>query len=248
MDTLHPRRGHAWPARLDVVQSASGLLLALFMWFHMAFVSTILVSKDAFWTVARIFEGEFLFGEPIPALVSFIVALVWALVALHALLALRKLPADWRQYRGYLLHTNAMRHSDTQLWSVHVVTGIVMLFLASIHLYTMMIEPEAIGPYGSADQVWSGRTWPLLLVLLLCVEIHGVTGLYRLALKWGWPTFGSAARTRRILRRLMWGLMAFFILLGLTTLLCFVSIGRDHADRVGERYVPQAAVSPGGSD
>ena len=34
---------------LDVVQSASGLLLALFMWGHMAFVSTILISKDAMW-------------------------------------------------------------------------------------------------------------------------------------------------------------------------------------------------------
>jgi len=43
-----PRKSH-WPARLDVVQSASGLLLALFMWGHMAFVSTILISKDAMW-------------------------------------------------------------------------------------------------------------------------------------------------------------------------------------------------------
>ena len=33
------RKSH-WPARLDFVQSASGLFLGLFMWGHMAFVST----------------------------------------------------------------------------------------------------------------------------------------------------------------------------------------------------------------
>ncbi|EOD7174154.1 succinate dehydrogenase/fumarate reductase cytochrome b subunit, partial [Campylobacter coli] len=36
------------PAKLDFIQSASGLFLGLFMWVHMVFVSTILVSKDFF--------------------------------------------------------------------------------------------------------------------------------------------------------------------------------------------------------
>ena len=56
------RKSH-WPARLDFVQSASGLFLGLFMWGHMAFVSTILISKDAMWWVTKMFEGEFLFWE-----------------------------------------------------------------------------------------------------------------------------------------------------------------------------------------
>jgi succinate dehydrogenase subunit C len=43
------RRKSHWPARLDLAQSASGLALGLFMWGHMAFVSTILISKDAMW-------------------------------------------------------------------------------------------------------------------------------------------------------------------------------------------------------
>jgi succinate dehydrogenase/fumarate reductase cytochrome b subunit len=32
-------RASRWPARLDLAQSASGLLLVLFMWAHMFFVS-----------------------------------------------------------------------------------------------------------------------------------------------------------------------------------------------------------------
>jgi hypothetical protein len=35
--TGHSRKSH-WPARLDLAQSASGPLLALFMWVRMAFV------------------------------------------------------------------------------------------------------------------------------------------------------------------------------------------------------------------
>jgi fumarate reductase subunit C len=56
-----PRKSRV-PARLDFLQSATGLVLGLFMWGHMFFVSTILVSKDFMWTVTRMFEGYFLFG------------------------------------------------------------------------------------------------------------------------------------------------------------------------------------------
>ena len=63
-----------WPARLDWLQSASGLVLALFMWGHMFFVSTILISNDAMWTVTKAFEGYFVFGRSYPGLVSIVVA------------------------------------------------------------------------------------------------------------------------------------------------------------------------------
>ncbi len=53
-----------WPARLDVVQGATGLILALFMWAHMFFVSSILISLDAMLWVTKLFEGEHIFGKP----------------------------------------------------------------------------------------------------------------------------------------------------------------------------------------
>ena len=56
-------RKSRWPARLDWMQSVSGLVLALFMWGHMFFVSSILLGKDAMWTVAKAFEGYFVFGR-----------------------------------------------------------------------------------------------------------------------------------------------------------------------------------------
>jgi fumarate reductase subunit C len=62
-------RKSRWPARLDLVQSGTGLVLALFMWGHMFFVSTILISNDAMWTITKFFEGYFFFGRS-PRLVS----------------------------------------------------------------------------------------------------------------------------------------------------------------------------------
>ena len=58
----------------------------------------------------------------------------------------------------------------------------------------MLTRPERIGPFESADRVWSEHYWPLYLVLLFAVELHGGIGLYRLAVKWGWFAGGDAER------------------------------------------------------
>ena len=196
-------RLNRWPARLDLLQSATGLLLGLFMWVHMFFVASILLGKDAMWTVARMFEGYFIFGTAQYWLVSTLVGTVFALFIVHAALALRKFPTNYRQYRTYRTHVKEMHHEDTTLWYWQVVTGFALFFLASVHLYIMMTQPDTIGPYGSADRMWSDTMWPLYLVLLFAVEFHGGIGLYRVALKWGWfengdpPATRSAAGSRR---------------------------------------------------
>lgn len=227
-----------WPARLDLLQSGTGLVLGLFMWVHMLFVSSILLGKDAMWVVARFFEGYYFFGRPLHWLVSVLVATVFALFITHAALALRKFPASYRQYRTYREHMKDMKHEDTTLWYWQVVTGFALFFMASVHLYLMMTRPQLIGPYESADRVWSDLMWPLYLVMLFAVEFHGGIGLYRLALKWGWFAGPDPLATRRRLRGFKWAITVFFLLLGLATLAAYMKIGFDHAPRYGEPYVP----------
>src|SRR5512132_2170361 len=94
----HRAQSSRWPARLDLAQSASGLILALFMWGHMFFVSSILLGKDAMWAVARFFEGYYVFGKPYPVVVSIAVAGIMLLSAVHAMLAVRKFPSSYRQF------------------------------------------------------------------------------------------------------------------------------------------------------
>jgi fumarate reductase subunit C len=236
-------RKSRWPARLDLLQSGSGLFLALFLVAHMFFVSSILISKDAFYTVARFFEGAAFLGKPQPWLVSCVVGVVLAVFVTHAWLAMRKFPASFRQYKVFVEHKEQLRHSDTGLWWIQLWTGFALFFLGTVHLYGMLTQPEMIGPYESADRIWTGTMWPLYLLLLFAVEIHGSIGLYRLALKWGWFEGGDPLATRRRLRIGKTCFSVFFLGLGLVTLLAYVQLGIAHADKAGERYVPAKAVT-----
>lgn len=232
-----PRKSR-WPARLDLTQSITGLVLALFMWLHMAFVSSILLGKDAMWWVARMFEGSFIFGHGLPWLVSLLVAGIVTLLVVHAMLALRKFPTDFRQARTMREHVGQMKHGDTTLWWWQAITGFSLFFLAPPHLYVMLSRPDRIGPFESADRVWSDHFWPLYLVLLFAVELHAGIGLYRLAVKWGWFAGPDPNATRRKLKTLKWALTVFLLVLGLATLGAYMRIGAEHAPRAGEPYVP----------
>ena len=239
-----PRRKSRWPARFDMLQSASGLFLALFLMAHMFFVSSILISQDAFYTVARFFEGAYFLGKPYPILVSGVVSIILAVFIGHAWLAMRKFPAGYRQYRAFVTHKNSLRHGDTSLWWLQIWTGFALFFMATIHLYDMLTQPALIGPYESADRVWTGNMWPLYLILLFAAELHASVGLYRLAIKRGWFTAATPNRSRRRLRWAKHGISAFFITLGLVTLAAYVDLGRAHAERAGERYVPTYLNAP----
>jgi fumarate reductase subunit C len=110
----------------------------------------------------------------------------------------------------------------------------------------MMTHPAEIGPYESADRFVTGRMWPLYLVLLFAVELHGGIGLYRLVLKWGLlPRNGDPRAQRRCLARLKWAITGFFLVLGLLTFAAYMKIGIEHRDRAGERYVPAAPRDAG---
>ena len=227
-----------WPAWLDIIQGVTGLALVLFMWVHMLMVSSILLGKDAFYVVARMFEGQYIFGRPYPLLVSLIVAVVFVLFAVHALAAIRHMPNSYREYRSFWQHSRRLRHAYTTLWLLQVITGLLLMFFASVHLYGMFTHPGDIGPYASADRVVSGVMWPLYLLLLFAVELHAGIGIYRLALKWGWPAGKNPRQTRRILSRVKWAISVFFIGLGLLTLAAYIKIGLEHREQVGERYLP----------
>jgi len=90
-----------WPARLDVIQALSGLLLALFVWCHMVLESSILLGKDAMYRVARFMEGRYLLGADYPFLVTCAAGVILAIFVVHAALAMRKFPASYREYRAF---------------------------------------------------------------------------------------------------------------------------------------------------
>ncbi|WP_022665152.1 fumarate reductase cytochrome b subunit [Desulfospira joergensenii] len=238
------------PAWLDLTQSGTGLILGLFMWVHMLLVASIILGKGSFNFVAKTMELSFLSdtGHGYPIAVFFAVSGVFTLFILHALLGMRKFPISWQQHRIIRDQMGMMKHQDTNLWYIQVVTGFIMFFAGSVHLYTMLTHPGSIDPYLSADRVVSSNFWFLYLILLVCVELHGTIGLYRLCMKWGWfqgKNFKSARENRKKLKQLKNRLAIFFLSIGVLALLIFIVIGIGHRDRVGEPY--QAASLTGES-
>jgi len=204
----------------------------------MFFESSILLGENAMYRVTKMFEGEFLFGRPYPIIVSAIAAVILALVVVHAVLALRKFPGSNRQYAAYHRHMGAMRHQDTTLWYVQVVTGFCLFFLVAVHLYVVLTQPGNIGPYASSDRVWSQRFWILYALLLVVVHVHAAIGVYRLALKWVPLSAASFPVVRARLKVTMWCVIGFFVTLGGASLVTYMKIGYHHAGSAGERFVP----------
>ena len=226
------------PARLDFLQSGTGLILGLFMWVHMFLVGSIILGKGAFNFVAKNMELAFLSdtGHGFPIAVFLAVFVIFTLFIIHALLGVRKFPISWKQHRIITDQMQMMNHSDTNLWYIQVITGFFMFFAGSVHLYVMLTHPGSIDPYLSADRIVSGNMWPLYLILLICVELHGTIGLYRLCMKWGWFAGKDARKSRKTLKALKNKLTIFFMTMGILALLVFVVIGINHRDKVGERY------------
>ena len=230
------------PAKLDYIQSATGLILALFMWGHMLFVSSILLGEDVMYTVAKMFEGEFLFGESYPIIVSITAGVLFIIFIVHAAIAIRKFPGSFNEYRLYRAHMKRMKHGDTNLWFYQVFSGFVMFFLGSVHLYIIMTHSADIGPYASSDRIVSEWMAPLYLLLLLAVEFHGSIGLYRLAIKWGWFEGKDPKASRKKLKTYKWVVTVFFLTLGLLSLAAYIKIGIAHKDQAGQKYVPVSMI------
>ncbi|MEY4505358.1 MAG: hypothetical protein RL154_1658, partial [Pseudomonadota bacterium] len=114
------------PAKLDYIQSATGLFLALFMWTHLMLVASILISPEFMNKLSRMFEGSMIFAEPKPILVSILALGIFIIFITHAVLAMRKLPINFRQYQIYRTHMGMMKHDETSMWFVQAVTGVIM--------------------------------------------------------------------------------------------------------------------------
>ncbi|MDT3308744.1 fumarate reductase cytochrome b subunit [Shewanella sp. SP1S2-4] len=210
-----------WSAWLDLSQSLSGVILAVFLWTHLVLVSSILLGSDAMNWVARTMELSFLSddGHGYPWVVTGIAMGIAALALVHVLVALQKLPMSLRQQRALQQQMQVINHSDTRLWRWQAITGVVILLLLPVHLWLIGSAPETIGPQGSADRIWNQGVWMVYLPLLLTVELHAAIGIYRVALKWG------AARdlnSRSRLRKIKTIVSVLFITVGIASLLAFL--------------------------
>ena len=224
------------PARLDFLQSATGLMLSIFIMFHLMFESSILLGKESMYALTKFFEGEFIVDGGSPLFIVILVLTITFIFIVHAFLAMRKFPSSYREYMRFRTHSKLMNHSDTNLWFIQITTGAVIFFLGAIHLYTIMTQAQNIGPFASSDRIYSDHMWIVYLMLLVSVVLHTGIGIYKLIMKWGWFDGKNPKKSRVKTRKIIKIITIFYLILGFLSLLSYMKIGYEHQANYGERY------------
>ncbi len=230
------------PARLDFIQSATGLILAVFIMGHIMFEASILVSQEMMYKVTIMFEGYYFFGETYPGIISFLASAIFVIFIVHALVAIRKFPSSYKQYKIMKNHTTTFKHEDTSLWAIQIITGFMMFFIGSVHLYIMITQPSNIGPFASSSRVVDEFMGPLYFMLLISVVSHAFIGLYRLTMKWGFMQSNNSKVSRRNFKFLMKLMIAVYLVVGLSSLIKYTYIGLNHDFSDGVKYKSQTII------
>ncbi|MBR8462583.1 fumarate reductase cytochrome b subunit [Campylobacter sp. faydin G-105] len=214
------------PATWDRWQSITGFILACFILCHMVFTSTILLGKEVFNAVVGFAEAKFLFGESTWWITNVIAAVIFVIFITHAFLAMRKFPANYRQYKMFKGHKDRMKHADTTLWWFQFLTGFALFFAASAHLVDIVF-----GGHITADN--SAANFQTLEIfyfaLLVFMVIHAGVGMYRLYVKW--ISIDGINKTEMLAKRnkARLAIFAIFGTLALIALIAdFVWIGLSH--------------------
>ena len=202
--TLFSTGKPAGPNRLDFIQALSGALLILFLWTHLLLVSSVIISPSLMNWIGWFFEATYMAQTGGP--------LVFLLMLSHFIIAARKMPFRAGELCVFWENAQQLRHKDTWLWLVQVATALIILVMASIHMYTVLTTLP-ITAARSAARVQEG--WlPFYLLLLPMAELHVGIGFYRLGVKYGYITRASRARWQRN----EYAMTGIFIVIGLLTL------------------------------
>jgi fumarate reductase subunit C len=193
-DTLQPALNKVTNPKtdmyIDIAESISGILLVGFLWMHMLFVGTIIVSPELFDRLSVGLDRYYLAQIGIPATVL--------LILIHILLAVRRIPLRLRDMRIAWRVTHMINHFDTWVWLVQIITALIIGIMASIHIWYVMADwpirsftsALRVSASGPADPSFGGFNFPFMIVfyvlLLVAGEFHAGFGLYRIFVKWGW--------------------------------------------------------------
>jgi fumarate reductase subunit C len=194
-------RLEAW---MELIQLATGLMLLVFLQFHLFAVSTIILGPAAFNRDAQAMDEYYLSYVGIP--------LVILGILVHGVLAMRKAPWKFQEMRVFLQHSRRLAHLDTWAWLVQIITGMIVLILAFIHI-AQVLHTWPIEAAKSAARI-QGGFFSHFVVLLLVAEIHAMVGLYRILVKWSW------IHRQRFTPYLVYAAM-FFVTLGFIALIVF---------------------------
>ncbi|WP_272701389.1 succinate dehydrogenase/fumarate reductase cytochrome b subunit [Desulfovibrio sp. Fe33] len=199
-------------AALDWLQMLTGASLILFMWCHMLLVSSVVISPSVMNAIAGFFEATYMaqVGGP----------LIFLTFLVHFALAARKIPFRAEGQGTIWAHAKMLKHRDTWLWVVQAATAMIILILGAIHMWVVLNDLPITAAKSAArmQHFW----WFLFYMILLpSVELHVSVGFYRIAVKWGFVKSDQ----RKGFKRFETTLFTIFMVIGVITLIRFVTLG-----------------------
>jgi fumarate reductase subunit C len=210
--------GVGWPAvrtkasRLDawfeLSLAVSGLVLVGFMILHLGLLLSSMLGAGVMDQLAAFLERYYLLHSAAPLLVL--------ILAAHVVLVLRKAPSGAGAQVALLKHMRTVRHPDTWMWAVQLVTGAALVLLVSIHLWVILTDLP-IQAAKSGARIYGIYLW-FYVPFLLLVEAHASAGLYRIAVKWS-----SVSRIWAHTALVLW--MVVFLALGFCVLVALYGTG-----------------------
>jgi len=161
---------------LELAGLVSGLLLVTFLWVHAFLNATVILGAPVFDGMARFLERYYL--SPVGIGLGLLVGLI------HVLSVARRIPTGYREQRSLWRVARKLRHADTYAWILQVITGLIILVLASTHIWVVLAD----WPLQAAKSAFRVQTNYLsfYIILLLVAEYHAGAGIYRQFVKWGW--------------------------------------------------------------
>ncbi len=209
--TVTPARRGRSDAILDWLQMFSGVALIIFVFMHMSLVSSVIISPSIMDTIAHTYEENYMaqIGGP----------MLFLLFLFHFYLAARKIPFRLEGQKTIWKHARMLKHRDTWLWIIQVVSAMLILVMGAIHMWSVLSDLP-ITAARSAERIQSGPWLYFYLVLAPLVVLHVVAGLYRIAVKWGFIRDSQ----RGGLNKFATGLAVVFICIGLATLVRFMTL------------------------
>ena len=202
-DTLSIPHASRNSGLFDWAQMLSGAALIMFMWAHLLLVASVLISTDIMNTIAEFFEKTYMaqVGGP----------MIGMLMIFHFVIAARKMPFSGRELLTFWRHAKMMKHKDTWLWLIQVISALIVLVFATIHMWFVLTDLP-ITAAKSAARV--RELLPFYVVLLPMIELHVAIGFYRIGVKWG--LIGK--KSRKFFQRFEFLMSVAFITIGSFTL------------------------------
>lgn len=238
------KRQSSKTALYDVAQSVTGLILGIFLFCHMAFTGSVNFGKDLFANLIMTSGGAFLGGEEHLWMHVVFVGFIFLCVIVHMFCAIRRFPTSYKQLRDIRAHVRLVHHEDTTLWFIQLVTAFLLFLLVFPHLMSMLTNPAGFDPNLIGVHTYhNGLLYTF--IFLVVTELHGMIGLYRLAVKWDIfaknPERGimdQTAHDRTGLRKTMLFVALLMIVCGSITMWTNYSIGADQvaAGQESQRY------------